>query len=321
MKNNVYDVCLEAWRKSPGNQKMWPQLAERFNYSSAESIRSDFKRERIRRGVKNKSAILSDDVSEKRKTIAVVDVETLFMEIRLRGWELYNINVPHTSIEKDSRMLSWSGKYLWSDTVYGDIMSKKDAPERNNISVVESLHKFLSTCDIVIGHNYRGFDWKVINTEFLMHNLPPLRYTIIDTLEIVKSNFKFSVNKLAYLNKVLGIREKIPNEGFGLWEKCSQGDGDSLALMLDYNMGDVVATEELFWRIQPYIHNMPSLVHATDGKVTCSCGCSQVTKIGIWYLGNTEQYNKYRCNRCGGILRGRINLMPREQRMSLGVNI
>jgi len=50
---------------------------------------------------------------------------------------------------------------------------------------------------------------KLINSAFLECGFPPLKYKVVDTLTVARQNFKFSSNKLAYLNKKLGIRNKI----------------------------------------------------------------------------------------------------------------
>ena len=154
----------------------------------------------------------------------VMDIE--YLPMKFYGFNLFDTYVSPDQVIENACFLSWCGKYLYDDTMYGDILTPKEAINRDASRITKSAFEFLKNADIAIGHNFRNYDAKYLNTCFLEY-AKPLRYRIIDTLEVAKNNFKFASNKLSFINKKLGIREKISNEGLPLWIKCSDGDKES----------------------------------------------------------------------------------------------
>ena len=319
MDNKVFEECLKLWEESNGNSstEFWPKLAKKYK-TTVDALRSSFKRERKVRGIVK----VNNKVEKHEPTlpkVGILDVETLPMMGYM--WSLWDVNFSLDQILKDSCMLSWAGKYLYSDNVYSDVLTPKEAKERKSERITDSLFNFMKECDIIIGHNFRNFDAKVINTEFLLHGFRPLRYRIIDTLEVLKNNFRFPSNKMAYINKRLGIREKVSNQGFILWSKCSDGDPEALKEMLEYNIGDSFANEETFWKVQPYISNLPNFsLYDNLDTVMCSCGSEDISKDGYYFL-NSGKYDRYICNECGAMLRGKKNLLSKEKRSNILVRL
>lgn len=318
MSEAVFQDCYQHWVSSSGNQPFWNVLARKYNFSSGEALRSSFKRERQSRGI----AKINNEVVEHKPNmprIGILDVEILPMIGMM--WQLWDVDFSPEQVLQDSTFLSWAGKFVGNDTMYSDILTAEEAIDRDPRRIARSAFEFISQCDIVVGHNYKAYDQKVLNTVFLEYE-KPVRYRTIDTLEVAKNNFKFASNKLAFINKKLGIRQKISNEGFKLWRKCAEGDQDSLDIMLEYNCGDILSTEELFWKFQPYIHNMPnfSTYDVDNDRSACLCGCEEFRHDGYWFT-NTAQYDKYRCSNCGSLIRGKKNLLSKEKRDSLMVRL
>ncbi len=320
MNSNDFDICKEAWERSSGNQRFWPELADELGYESGEILRSRFKREREARGFEKVTGKVVQQ-PDKFLKIGIIDIETLYME--LGGWGLYDQTFSPSQILKDGCMLSWAAKYVGSDTIYSDIMTPDEAVVRDTRRIAESAWDFVRTCEICVGHNFKSFDGKILNTEFLLNDLQPLRYRTIDTLEIAKNNFRVSSNRMEYINHKLKIRQKISNEGFKLWKRCSEGDIDALDMMTEYNVGDIFATEELFWKLQPYMSNMPnlSLYNQESNLRACSCGSTNLFREkGFWYT-QSARYEKYRCGDCGSLMRGKSNLISKSKRDGLMVRV
>ena len=73
----------------------------------------------------------------------------------------------------------------------------------------------------MVAHNLKQFDFKVANTRFAAHSLPPISPTkLIDTLEIAKKNFRFPDNKLNTIANYFGLGSKTEGHGADMWRKC-----------------------------------------------------------------------------------------------------
>jgi DNA polymerase elongation subunit (family B) len=320
LDNKIYEDCLSHWLSSAGNQPFWADLAKKHKFPSVEMLRSQFRRERKKRGtfkVNNQKI----QVTPNKPLVAVFDIETLPM--RVETFSLWDQNIGVEQVIDSGMMLSWAGKYLGDGTIYSDIVSPSEAVNRDTKRISISIYEFLKNASAGIGHNLRSFDAKIINTEFLKNDIPLLRYRIIDTLEIAKSNLRFDSNKMGYINRVLGIREKISNDGFPLWRRCGLGDEEALDTMADYNAGDVIATEELFLKLRPFIGNTLnfSTYNLDSDELACHCGSINVKLENSFWFTNTGKYSKYRCGDCGSLLRGKKNLLPKEKRDSLLVKL
>jgi len=295
----------------------WGQLAKQFNVNK-EKIRAVFRRAvgAKQSGYKGLNPIR---FTENSPVVAVLDIETLPMIVY--SWGMWDQNISIDQVIEDSCMLSWAGKYLNSHETHSDVMTPVEAETRNSERITKSIWEFLHKADVVIGHNYAGFDVKYINTEFLKHNLPPLKYIVIDTFLIAKQNFRFASNKMKYINDQLGIRNKIDNDGFPLWKGCSDGDKESLKTMLEYNEGDITATEDLFYRVRPYVKNFNVALYNEMETEQCPvCGSENVKHEG-WYYTPAGQWESVRCDNCKCLSRKKENHLDKEKRKTLLVKI
>ena len=250
--------------------------------------------------------------------VAVLDVETLPMVIY--AWGLWDQNNTIEQVIQDGCMLSWAGKLLNEPTTFSDIMTPEEAILRDTHRIIKSLRDFLSGVDVVIGHNYSQFDVKVINTEILKNGLLPLKYTIVDTLMISRQNFKFASNKMKFINEQLGLRNKIDNDGFPLWKACSEGDAEALNTMLEYNRGDIGATEDLFYKLRPYVRNFNVALYNELVEQQCPvCGSTDLSKEGF-YFTPAGKWDSLRCGNCGCIARGKTNHFDKYKKKSLVIN-
>jgi len=298
-------------------------LAVKWDYPDGEHLRWDLKNERLKRGLppKNQQDQKKNSIIRKvgdKPRVAVLDIETL------PGigyfWSLWDQNISLEQIIEDSCMLGWAAKFLNESEIYSDIMTSKEAINRDVSRIAKSCWDFMSQCDVIIGHNMASFDAKHINSAFLECNLPPLKYITVDTLIVAKANFAFSSNKLAFLNKKLGIRDKLSNEGFPMWAKCSRGEEEALATMKGYNEGDIYSTEELFYKIRPYVRNFNvALYNQIDTRVCPVCGGDSLEPEGHYYT-SAGKWISYRCQDCKCVSRGKENLLSKDKKKSLLIN-
>jgi len=257
-------------------------------------------------------------IAEHKPVIGLFDVETLPLEGY--AWQLWDVSFSPEQVKSGTGLLGWAGKFLNSSDIYSDILTPKEALIRDDKRIAESCHEFMKQCDILVGHNLIDFDFRVANTYFLKYNLPPLKPILVDTLKIAKRNFRFDSNKMAWINKYLGIKQKIENEGFPLWRRCSEGEQEALRTMQEYNEGDVLALEDLYYKLRPYIRNINvALYSETDGNMCPTCGSLDIVNEG-WYYTPAGQWISYRCPSCQCLSRGKDNKLPKYKRKQLLIN-
>jgi hypothetical protein len=318
MEQEVFTDCLEHWKNSDGFTKFWPELAQKWNYKSGEHIRWDFKQARKKANIKKEDFLAKETHSSQMPRVAVIDLETLPAEVYTFG--LYDQNIGIEQVISEVGFLSWAGKFLNESEVFSDILTSKEAKVKDDKRITKSCWNFLNGCEILIGHNICNFDVKLINTFFLKYNLPPLKFTLVDTLLVARSNFRFSSNKLAYLNSQLGIRNKISNDGFILWKECCQGKQDALDTMLEYNIGDIYATEQLFYKVRPYVKNMNVALYNEIEEYCCPvCGSQKLESEGYYYTP-AGCYESVRCSNCKCVSRKKNNLLTKRKKKSLLIN-
>lgn len=292
----------------------WGQLAKKFN-TSKENARAAYRRAV---GAKHGAYLQPTRWHHSSPLVAVLDIETLPMIIY--SWSLWDEHHTIEQIIKPSCMISWAGKYLNGSKIYSDIMTPDEAKERDTRRISQSVWDFLYKADVVIGHNYNQFDRKYINTMFLKNGLPPLKYTVVDTLEVARRNLRLDSNKMKFINQELGIRQKIENDGFPLWRACDEGDKHSLDVMLEYNEGDVGATEDLFYKLRPYVRNLNVALYNEMESHQCPVCGSEHLQIDGWYYTPAGQWESLRCQNCGALVRSKYNELTKEKKKALLVN-
>lgn len=294
--------------------KGWYEIAEKLG-RSADSVRMKW------RNTFGETGKFSDPEQLGRRVpkIGIFDVETLPMKVY--AWSLWDKYTSPEQVIEESCFLSWAGKFLNDPTIYSDCLTPEESKNRDGLRIAVSCWEFINQCDILVGHNLHKFDMRVVNTFFLKADLPPLRPLQIDTLEVVRKNFRFSSNKMGAVNNALNITTKIENEGFRLWKKCDEGDQEALDTMLEYNIGDITALEDLFYIIRPYITNQKfnyNLYSELTETVCPVCGEKEFKFNGHYYT-SAGKWESLRCMSCKTLFRSKENLLGKNKKKSMGV--
>ena len=249
--------------------------------------------------------------------ILLFDIETAPMEVYT--WSLYPKFIPHEMVIHDWSMLSWSAKWLFSDTIMSQCVTSKEAVNRTDLSVLRGIWELLNTADIVIAHNGVKFDVKKLNTKFVLNDMsPPMSYRVIDTLDVARRNFSFASNSLDYLVRAMSDSGKMDTGGFDLWKRCMKGDPAALEKMVDYNRHDVAIMEEVYLQVRPWIRSHPNvgLYIDTDDTVCTNCGNTDL-QWGGYYYTPAGKYASFRCSNCGAIGRSRFSALGKEEKKKL----
>lgn len=311
MEEKIFQVCLNKYNGIL--EKSWDELAEEFGYKNGELLRNNFRYEKRITGIKKEE---KDDNIKNKVNACVYDLELSPMKVYSFG--LWEQNISPDNIISDFFIISWSLKMLNEAVVYSDVLTPTEALECDDSRICKSIWSILNNCSIRIGHNVNFFDRKKLNTRFLYNGLPPISDAkIVDTLLLARSNFSFSSNTLKYINRGLGIKQKIENEGMKLWIDCMNGEKQSLEKMKNYCEGDVLATEELYYKLRPYIKNLNMAMYNEIEKEQCPvCGGINLKSEGFYYT-TTGKYETLRCLKCKSVSRRKTNVLSKEKRGEL----
>lgn len=248
--------------------------------------------------------------------ILLFDLETSPMECYT--WGLFKQFLTPDKIIRNSAILTWSAKWLMGDRIFSDRVTVDDARNREDHTIVSSMHEVFNSADIIIGHNFAHFDKKVANTRFILNGFgKPSPYQIVDTYKEAKKHFRFPSNRLNYVSKLLAGKEKL-DTSFSLWTRCVNGDDSAIDEMLRYNKQDVRILEEVYLELRPWITSHPNLgLYYDDISDRCpNCGSTGLNNDGYYYTP-AGRYRSKKCNECGAYGRERCQDLTTDQRKEL----
>lgn len=287
--------------------RSWRKIAEFLGVSK--STVSDY----LRKEFKETAA-----PTKKGPRVLIYDIETA----PLLGycWSLWDNNIGLNQIHSDWHVLSWAAKWMGEEDVY--YQDQRDAKNvEDDKQLLQGIWKLLDECDFVITQNGKKFDQKKLNARFVIHGMkPPSTYRHIDVLQIAKSQFGFTSNKLQYMTETLCKKYKKSGHakfsGFELWSECLNGNIEAWSEMENYNILDILSLEELYSIISPWDAKLPNFSVYDDEPSENE----EWVKDGFVY-SNLGKYDRYRNTITGQQRRGNINLLSKEKRDSLLRNI
>jgi hypothetical protein len=233
-------------------------------------------------------------------------VLTLDLETRpnvVHTWGMYKQDIGLPQLREPGRVISFAAKW------YGERPVLFASEYHNGADdMVELAWRLLDEADIVITYNGDNFDIPWLNTEFIKRGMGlPSSFKSIDLYKVVKKNFKFPTNRLAYVTQALGLSGKLKHTGHEMWVDIMEGDEETARkawnLMRRYNKRDVVTTEELFTALRAYIKLPNPLLYDENAEPdTCFCG-GRFHKRGFAYT-SVSAYQRYVCVDCGSWFKG-----------------
>lgn len=289
------------------NGKSWRRIADCLN--QPKSTVSDYLRKEFK---------VDEPKDKKGPRVLIYDIETA----PLLGycWSLWDNNIGLNQIHSDWHVLSWAAKWMGEENVYYEDQRNAQNVEDDK-KLLQGIWKLLDECDFVITQNGKKFDQKKLNARFVIHGMkPPSTYRHIDVLQIAKSQFGFTSNKLEYMTKTLCKKYKKSGHakfsGFELWSECLRGNLEAWTEMENYNILDILSLEELYSIISPWDGKLPNFAVYDDEP----CSNGEWVKEGFVY-SNLGKYDRYRNTLTGQQRRGSLNLLSKEKRDSLLRNI
>ncbi len=244
--------------------------------------------------------------------ILLLDIETA--PNKVYTWGLFNQNIALNQIDEPGYTLCWSAKWLGKKEIMFASLYKNGKRE-----MLKQIEDLLNEADVVVHYNGTRFDIPILNQEFLSMGWgPPKPIQQIDLLRTVRSRFRFTSNKLAYVAEYLGLGKKVQHKGMMLWRECMAGITVAWRKMEEYNKQDIRILEKVYLALQPWIVNHPNFgLYVFRDRPNCpSCGSGDIQKRGLART-QTLTYQRYRCMSCGAWSKERYSNLNKDQRKNV----
>jgi hypothetical protein len=247
--------------------------------------------------------------------IVVLDIEVA--PLKLWSFGIRDQYHGTESIDEDWTILSFAAR----DIGTGEMIYHEVSPlsPRDDKDVVMAAFNLLNKVDVVICHNAR-FDISMLRSRFLFYDLPETRpFRQICTLNVARKYFRLTSNKLEYLARFLGVKEKSSHQNFAgmkLFSECANGNPEAFAELQAYNQRDVEVTEECYYRLRKYDKSIRFNLFYQNNQ--CDCGSSEFKVLDPIYL-NTGAFKVFQCLKCGKNHRSKENLISNHIRSGLTV--
>lgn len=273
-----FELIRKVYRESESKKEAQEKLAKYFDVSERT----------VRRYASSCGVnVLSDNIVNLNKVL-VYDIETCRVPALVfwSGKQYVNGN----QLMEEPRIISISWKWLGKNKVHDLCWDKNQSDE-------EMLFEFLkeyNNADMVIGQNNDRFDNRWINARGAKFGFEV--NTLVKSFDIMKHakrHFKIPSYSMKYMCKYFDVSQKLEHEGIKMWDKIQFGTDEEkkeyMAKMIEYNRGDIISTEALYYRLRKYFgHNThfgvmngePKFTSPTDGSYNVSLHSTQFTAKG-----------------------------------------
>lgn len=198
-------------------------------------------------------------------------------------------------------LLCFSAQWLGSDEML--FFSAWDDREE----MLTASWDLLDRADILVTYNGCRADVPWLRQEWVTAGMTmPAPWKDVDLYKVNRSLFRWESMSLDHLCKRLGVETKSGHYDAEMADRCLAGDEEAQQLMREYNEGDVRATAAAYLRLLPFISNHPHIAALPaddpDARLCNRCG-GELRAMGT-YLAQQIRYVRYRCETCGGWMRG-----------------
>lgn len=209
-------------------------------------------------------------------------------------YDVWRFNASPDMLQETGEVISFAYKWLHKTSV--NFRSKYHHGKQD---MIKKAWNVLDQADIVLTYFGKRYDIPRLNTEFAKMGLtPPQPYKHLDLYNTVKGQFNFTFKGLDFVCKELGLTGKTDKISFSTWLAAMQNDPKAWDIIEAYNKGDVLALEELYYRIRPWIKSHPSFAVFTRQHVCPICGSKKLQRRGYAH-STVNVYQRWQCQQCG----------------------
>jgi uncharacterized protein YprB with RNaseH-like and TPR domain len=153
--------------------------------------------------------------------------------------------------------------------------------------------------DYTVAHYGSRFDLPYLQTKCLKHGLGPApNIPLIDTWRVARDNFKLHSNRLAAWLEYLDCQHEKRAMRTDDWLHAAHGCPKAMKAVKERAKYDVLALEEVFDRMRPWIKNEPNRRLFTDRGDCISCGGGPLYHRG-YSVTRGRKYRRLQCQSCG----------------------
>ena len=191
--------------------------------------------------------------------VLVYDIETSRVKAKL--WGTGKQYVGHNNLKSETKIISIAWKWIGEDKVHSVHWGVKEQDDK--ICLEKFLPEF-NKASIIVGQNHKSFDNKIVKARAAKHRMFVNNFTTdVDIMRLAKSSFRLPSYSMAYMSKYFGLTLKQSHEGIHMWDMIEDGNlserKEYLKKMIDYNVGDIITTEELYMTLRPYFKHVTHL--------------------------------------------------------------
>lgn len=257
------DLIIRAYSKKGKRKKIQKELSKKLDISTR-SVRYWAKKLGV--------GVLPKNITDPAK-VMIYDIETS----RVPAWVWWSGKqfINGSQLIEEPKIITVAWKWLGSDKVH-HLTWDKDHEDK---ALMKEFIKEYNKADLVIGYNNDNFDNRWINARAIKHGLTPNTYVrSLDLMKECKRLLRLPSYSLAYVCNYFDVTLKQGHEGLVMWEKIQQGSPkeqkEYLKKMIDYNVGDIVSTEEVYVKLRPHMaHKTHFGVLKGEEKWSCpNCG-------------------------------------------------
>jgi len=146
-----------------------------------------------------------------------------------------------------SHMLCWCMKEVGSDLVTCDLITKKEARDKNDYRIIKSCVKEIRKFDRTMGWYSSRFDMPYVRSRAEYHGIPFPTYKEAlhtDLYYIARSKLALHSNRLGAVCQFFGIEAKNHPMTPDLNQRCGAGNLEALQIILEHCKEDVIATDK-----------------------------------------------------------------------------
>jgi len=205
----------------------------------------------------------------------------------------YQINVPYENIIKERAIICVAWK--WAREKRVNVLTWDN--NQDDKTLVKEFIPILNEADEIVAHNGIDFDIKWLRGRAIKHGIPMVPdYTIVDTLKIARSRFKFNSNALDYISQYLGLGSKIKTD-YSLWkEVLLNNNKTALKKMVQYCKHDVELLEQVWDKMNPYVLARSNFAEYTHQCPECN---SPTRKRKTRITAGGYRKVQFQCIKCG----------------------
>lgn len=148
-----------------------------------------------------------------------------------------------------SHMLCWCIKEQGKNIIHYDLVTSREARDKNDARIVRSVIKEMKNYDRIIGYYSSGFDIPYTRSRALYQNIDFPGYKDLYTTDmyfICRSKFRIHSNRLGAICGFFGIDAKNHPMNPELWRRSGAGEKEALEEVLTHCKEDTESTDKVY---------------------------------------------------------------------------